>query len=303
MKKEIRGNKNYAAYTVTLDNKIELEGCDNICGTMIYNTHVIISKDTQIGDIGIYFPVECQLSEEYLSKNNLFRDAELNEDTTKKGFFEKNRRIKAVKMRGYVSDGLFMPLSSLSYLGGSHADFLTMGEAFDTIDGKEICRKYVVKLGRTPSDSNKSNKMNKKLLRHSKLIEGQMRLHVDTEQLATNLFKIKPDSIISITKKLHGCISGDSIVNTLEAGDTTIADIVNNKLNYHIKSFDIDNNEVVYSKISDFYLKKDDGDWYEIELNNGIKLQITKDHPVWLPLLGCYRKVSDLTNEDILLID
>ena len=75
------------------------------------------------------------------------------------------------------------------------------------------------------------------------------------------------------------------------------------KLNCHIKSLNIPTNEIVYSKVEQFYFKEDHGDWYEIELSNGQKLKITGNNPVWLPKLKCYRKVSDLTGNEELLLD
>jgi hypothetical protein len=62
---------------------------------------------------GIYFPVECKLSDEFLKNNNLYRHNEKNINIEKKGYFEDNGRIKAAKFRGHISNGFFIELESL----------------------------------------------------------------------------------------------------------------------------------------------------------------------------------------------
>ena len=65
-------NKNYCATIVEITNLIVLDNCDNLVHTSIMGNLVIVSNQTKTGDIGLYFPVECQLSKEYLSNNNLY---------------------------------------------------------------------------------------------------------------------------------------------------------------------------------------------------------------------------------------
>ena len=81
-------NSNYAAIVVQIKTIVPLENCDNVVAAQIMGNQVIVSKDVQIEDIGLYFPLETQLTEPYLANNNLYKDAELNKDATKKGYFE-----------------------------------------------------------------------------------------------------------------------------------------------------------------------------------------------------------------------
>lgn len=98
-------NVNYTATVVRLSTFVDLKGCDNVKGALIFHNQVILSKTHQEGELGIYFPVECALSPEFLKRNNLYREASLNADPTKKGFFELNGRVRAVKFRGHKSEG------------------------------------------------------------------------------------------------------------------------------------------------------------------------------------------------------
>ncbi len=110
-------NPNYCATVVTIKNKLDLAGCDNVVGTTIFGYQAIISKQTEVGTPGIIFPAETQLSDTYCTENNMYRHAENNRDKIVKGYIEDSRRVRAIKFRGHVSNALFMPLSSLSYLG------------------------------------------------------------------------------------------------------------------------------------------------------------------------------------------
>jgi len=209
MKQKEPKNINYCATVVEVKNKIDLATCDNVVGTMICGCHVIIGKDTEIGTVGLYFPVETQLSKDFLAANNLYRDTTANVDSEKKGYFEENGRVRCIKFRGHQSNGLFIPLESLAFVAKlksirSINDMVELGDEFDELHGIELCRKYIPKGTRTPGKPGSGNKGKGRKSRESKLIENQFRFHYDTAQLGRNLHKITPDSLISITYKVHG---------------------------------------------------------------------------------------------------
>ncbi len=202
-------NPNYCATVVKITKLNTLENCDNVVAAIIFGNSVIVGKDTQIGDLGLYFPPETQLSRDFLHHNNLYRKAELNADVTKKGYFEENRRIKVAKFRGHKSEGLFMPITCLDYTTKdagftygitSYNNF--EGMDFDKFEGKEICRKYIVRARNEPGQQKKSDK--KVVKKFDRLVENQFRLHIDTENLRRNSYKINPEDMISITNKIHG---------------------------------------------------------------------------------------------------
>ncbi len=64
-------NANYAAIVVKLTAITPLEGSDNIVGTPIFGFQAIVGKSSQVGDIGIVFPAETQLNDEFCRENNL----------------------------------------------------------------------------------------------------------------------------------------------------------------------------------------------------------------------------------------
>ena len=198
-------NQNYAAVVVEIKTLIPLEKCDNVQGAIIMGNQVIVSKSVKIGDVGLYFPLECALSKEYLSNNNLYRvhknKPNLNVDTTAKGgYFEENGRIRCARFLGHKSEGLFMPLESLQCFGVLELEINT---CFDEINGFPICSKYIVKQNRTPGQPG-SRKSKTKIKYESKLIENQFRFHDDTAMLYRNLHRITPESLIHISYKMHG---------------------------------------------------------------------------------------------------
>ncbi len=197
-------NPNYCGTVVKIEKLQTLAGCDNVVAAIIFSNSVIVGKDTKEGDIGLFFPVETQLSDEFLHNNNLYRHEELNKDTTKKGYFEDNRRIKLAKFRGHKSEGFFIPINSLSYLlSKDELDSLKAGTDFDIINKHEICRKYYVKISEPNEPLSKSEKKKKKD-KQNKILDGQYRLHFDTENLDKNVYKLTPDDIISVGQKVHG---------------------------------------------------------------------------------------------------
>lgn len=197
-------NSNYCATIVEIKNLIPLDNCDNVLHANIFGNLVVVPKTTPIGEIGIYFPPETQLSQSFLHTNNLYRKAEANKDTSKKGFFEDNGRVKCVKFRGHKSMGFYLPLSSLEVLFGNKFDKfkneLQIGVEFDELLGEKICEKYIVKKRNSTGTQAKKSKKPK----ISKIIDNQFKFHQDTLQLGKNIHLVNPNDIISITYKMHG---------------------------------------------------------------------------------------------------
>lgn len=198
-------NINYAATLVSLKDFVQLDNCANVKAALIYSNSVIVSNDAKVNDLGLFFPVETQLSEEFLSKNNLYRKAEYgnSDPKAKGGFFERSGRIKALKFRGHKSEGFWVPISYLEYITDEKlirsVQQLPVGTSFDFVGNHEICRKYTLR----QVQRNLQIKQVTARIEDS-IIDNQFRLHYDTANLRRNLHKIKPTDFISITDKWHG---------------------------------------------------------------------------------------------------
>lgn len=197
-------NSNYCATVVKLSSLVPIEGAKTVQAAMIFSNQVIVSKDTPLGEVGLFFPIETRLSREFLSNNSLYRDPTLNADANKRGYFELNGRIRAVRFMGkHKSEGFFIPLSALDYIGKFDETNLPVGTEFDKLDGHLICEKYVVT---TTANARKvaRSKADKKLKRISRLVENQFKFHIDTAQLKKEMHNINPTDKITISDKWHG---------------------------------------------------------------------------------------------------
>lgn len=197
MLKVYDGSKNYTCQVIKLPIKQKVEGLDNLVKVTIQGNDCLTSKDADESELYLFFPAECQIAHEFLSFNNLYRHSELNEDKTKKGFFEDNRRVKALKFKGIISTGFIIPLSSLnsvqifsSWTRELLIDSFNVGDEFNSINGVEICKKYIrpgYSLGQPGSTKD--------------IFTPE---HPDTSHLMKNIHKLKLDDYIAVTYKLHG---------------------------------------------------------------------------------------------------
>lgn len=199
MKLQAPENANYAATVVTITSITLLDNCDNVVGTPILGFQAITGKETQVGDTGIVFPAEVQLSGEYARFNNLHRHGNLNADQGQAGYLEDNRRVRALKFRGHRSDCLFMPLSSLGFTGADTGQ-LKPGDTFDVLNGKPICQKYVVRRSGNGAPRTAKNK-DKVFIRVDKKFLPE---HYETDNFFRNRDAIPADRHVIVTQKVHG---------------------------------------------------------------------------------------------------
>ena len=191
--------------------------------------------------------------------------------------------------------GFWAPLSYFDYIPNLE---LKEGSTFTELKGHEICNKYINPATLRAIKNAQKGKTQKATYRETPLFP----MHEDTKQLKYFINSLPLGSTIYISEKLHGCVSTDTLVETQELGTVTIGSLVNSPPEtLHVKSFNTETNEVEYAEVSDYYFLPDDGEWYEIELEDGTKLEITGNNPVWLPNEEKYVRVDELTGKEILL--
>jgi hypothetical protein len=293
----------YQAVVARLTGIQPILKADRLVVGTVAGCSVVVGKEHQEGDVGVFFETDGALSDEFCVAMDLYpREVVGDDGTTVRagGFIDRaNRRIRAQTFRGARSEGFWMPLSSLGKWEriAAAVSVLKDGEEFTHLNGVEVCYKYVAKA------TQQAIRYKGKQVALKKELASFPR-HIETGMFAREYKQhLVPGSVVTISEKLHGCVSGDTEVETLENGTVQIQDIVNSKTPCHIKSLDHATGEVCYSEVSDFYLLKDDGDWLEIELDNGTILKITDNNPVWLPQLNCYREAANLVIGDALLVD
>lgn len=179
---------------------------------------VIVGFDTKIGDIGIYFPCDLQLSLEYCDANDLCRKRA--DGTAGAGYLEREKRnITAIRLRGEKSYGLYAPLHSLAFTGVDLSTF-KVGDTIDTVGGISICQKYIPRRNCSHQSCNAGNRTRKKKVPIAPLFAE----HADTEQLAYNLSAFKPGDEIEISLKLHGTSGRTARLPVLKGYRRTLLD-------------------------------------------------------------------------------
>ena len=121
------------------------------------------------------------------------------------GFFEDNGRVKAIKLRGVVSDGFLLPFETFnSFLQNNINESIEPFDnvEFDTIENNKksfwICKKYVVE---RKSNSIKNNRNQKIVSKYNKIIDTQFRLHYETVTVKKEPWCVQPFDLISVTSK------------------------------------------------------------------------------------------------------
>lgn len=194
-------SKNYACSVVEIKNIFPIEGADAICRTVVNGNNVVIPKSVSVGDKMLYFVSGTRLSADFCKYNNLYDKEEENADTSKKGFVSfRQRRIKAIKLRGVISDGMLITLDSLFYFLNT-VSWLKIGDEFTDIESTQICEKYVVAVKESTQGGVKTPKTNKL---KDLILENQFRFHHETEHFVKHQNKFDQETELIITRKLHG---------------------------------------------------------------------------------------------------
>ena len=233
------GKSEYCCNVVKIGEIKPIDGSDFLGETMVNGQSVVVRKDqVHEGDVYFYAANECQLNEKFLSVNNLFdisslelnanaeevkelllksdstedkneRDKYRDEAKRKVGFFNKNGRVRMIRLRKVPSYGFLFGLDEMVKYCPKAKDVNLeeyINKDFDTVDGELFVKAYVPYVPeRTHTNGNKRNrKAQKKINRFDRMIPGEFMLHYDTSMLGKNMWRINPDDKITISVKLHG---------------------------------------------------------------------------------------------------
>lgn len=200
-------NKDYAAIIVRLPTPVDLEGLDNLVGLQVLGSQALVDRETDYGELAVVFTAGTQLSEQFAYENNLYRHSDRNVDHSKSGYLEDNRHIRALKLRGNISNALILKLDSLSYIKKLDLSQFNEGDTFDRIGDDEICKKFIHK----KTYKERQLEKNKKIW--TRVDEKFLPQHYDTDQYFKNPHVIPEEKEVTVTQKLHG--SSIRIANTI----------------------------------------------------------------------------------------
>ncbi len=201
--------ENNKCFVASLGNIRKIEGADRIVladvllkGMPI--TQVVVGTDTQEGSKVVYFDSNLCVSDQIIKDYP---------DIGK--YLSKHNRVKCIKLRGCISNGLVVDVIKFRPYFNNDKEYdkfvCSEGKEFTAINDFEVCHKYVPPPPRN-SHGNSDGKRRKN--EPSRLIDGIFHFHTDTSQLLRNVHKIKPNDVISISRKVHGSsgIASNSLV-------------------------------------------------------------------------------------------
>lgn len=274
----------------TISEILPIEGADAIELVIVDGWKVVVAKNVghQVGnkvvycEIDSFLPIEPEF--EFLRKSSFKRMG------VEEGF-----RLKTIRLRGQLSQGLILPLSDAIEVmkrrnGEVYSEMLEVGMDVSTLLG---IQKY-----EPPLPAELSGKV-------KGLFPSQIP-RTDEERIQ-NLKKEYEEYRASgktfyVTEKLDGCLDGNTIIET-ETGHMTIRDICETNYSGKVKSYNVETDCVEYRKVKNVFINTPSShQWYNIALENGTEIKLTGNHRVWLPELLCWRRVDDLNGDEVFLL-
>ena len=187
------------AICVRLQNVRKHPNADKVLLATALNEQVVVGPDYKDGDLMIYFDSNLRLSPEFLRNNNQYETSELNLDTTKKGYFGRNGKVRAKKFRGEPSYGYVVPVEYFDYLKITTIKF-EEGIEFTHIKGNLVCEKFInleVLKQSIKAGKNERNKVRK-------ITSDYFKEHWDTAHFKRCYHTIPAGQLLYITAKFHG---------------------------------------------------------------------------------------------------
>ena len=126
------------------------------------------------------------------------------------GFFNKYGRVRCITLKNTPSFGFLFEVDSMAKFNPGIKDINLedyINKDFDTVDGELFVKAYVPPVKPENVRKTRGEKRNKKLSRFDRLVEGELRLHYDSTQLAKNMSLMDPDKNVTISVKVHGTSS------------------------------------------------------------------------------------------------
>jgi tRNA-binding EMAP/Myf-like protein len=264
---------------VTKVTKIEKHpNADSLDLVTIYHDLVAVSRKDQFkeGDLVSYIPVDTIPGDhpafDFLGS-------------------ERNKRIKAKRLRGEFSKGLLLEAPEGFKEGDSVIDYYKLTRYYSPFEKGEYLTKDDAVLGL-------DNGCNESTPKHFEIPYYDL----DNASKFANLFENGEEVVIN--EKAHGCVDSETIISTLEYGDVKISFLFEEKpKNIHIKSFNVETNEIEYKLCEDYFNNGSSDDWYEVETESGKIIKITGNHMVWNAELNCYKPISEFVTGDSIIMD
>lgn len=235
----------------TVNNITHIEGADKIVSASIDGWNCIVkANEFKIGDVGVFFEVDSLIP---LTDEFAFLKDKARKNHGGITFNDLRIRIKTIRLKGVLSQGLLLPLSLFKdRIDFSAYDFESdLTEAFNVL-------KYEPKV---------------------------------LARLRGNAKGLFPSFIFKTDQER--CLSGETLITT-NLGEKTIKEIVDNKLNIKVLSYNHDKNVLEFKNVLNWSAIRNNNDWLKITLKSGKVLICTDNHRIWADDISAYRQARDL---------
>lgn len=251
--------------------RIEEHGnADALEVAVIHGFRSIVKKgEYSRGDLAVYLP-EAALLPEYLLKNLGMWDADAGKGRLNG---KEGNRIKAVKIRGVISQGILYPCvkdktRSTTWAVEGPDGYLSVLEGIDVADALGV-KKWEPEI--PPAMAGEVTNI------------GQTFPGYDVENYQRYPHVIRNGEPVIVTEKIHGCLHCDSLVMLPNGEEVPIGCVVADDTITHVLSFHEDRGEFITRRITNKLCRPnaENKRWVRLRMENGRQLVLTSDHPVY----------------------
>lgn len=189
------------------DEKKELETrYDNSCKTIMKYVGGSLTLDSTTKEFVISAQEHC--AKKKIEFDELKKEIEENASFIRGhvGFFNKNGRVRAIRLGGVQSMGYLFSLDELvkynANVRGINLEEL-VGEDFDTIEDTLFIKAYVPFVPAQKTRT-KTEKRSKTIEKFDRMVKGEFKFHYDTQMFARCINLFTPSDKVVISNKLHG---------------------------------------------------------------------------------------------------
>lgn len=255
--------ENNVAIKAKLGNIKKIDGADKIVSADIILASVPISTvvvgvDSVEGQDIIYFDSNLCLSDIFIT-----RRPEL------KTYLAKGNRVRCIKLKGVISNGLCVPIEA--FLEFTKDD---IPDSFTHLNGVEICKKWLPPQQESGSHASKMGRA-KNAKKENIVIKELFNFHIDTQQLIRNLHKINPTDVISISRKVHGCFSMDTLISLVDGTKKPIKDICIGDV---LLGYNHSTNKIIPSKVINTFINGETDSWCKVKFRGRKVVYTTHNH-------------------------
>ena len=110
------------------------------------------------------------------------------------------------KLAGELSMGVLFGIDAFKkWCPNLEADFSELeGTDFDTVNGVLFVKAYVPQIKEVKQRAHGDVRRNKRLKRFNRMVPGQFSFHYDTQLFERSISRFNPDTMVTISNKLHG---------------------------------------------------------------------------------------------------